>query len=97
MVETLRRLWYNRLADWRIVQWLLPHALVMSNREMKPLKEELEHILPLWDKINIPVIMIHGKKDRLVPFDHAKFLKAAVGLSLTLNGVRFDSCASGST
>jgi pimeloyl-ACP methyl ester carboxylesterase len=72
-LETLR--WYNRLASYRVIQWLLPREFVVSNREIVPLRGELERMLAMWDRIRTPVVVIQGGQDRLVDPGNAAFAK----------------------
>jgi pimeloyl-ACP methyl ester carboxylesterase len=55
-------------------QWL-PTELDVSNQEILPLKGELEKMLPLWATIRVPVIVIQGEDDPLVPAGNASFAK----------------------
>ena len=65
--------WYQIPADWLIFSWMIPTDLVMANREILPLKGELEAMLPLWAHITAPTTVIQGEKDRLVPPGNADF------------------------
>lgn len=65
--------WYQIPADWKLLSWIVPTALRVTNREILPLKRELELMLPLWSKIQAPVTVIQGDKDRLVPRQNADF------------------------
>jgi len=65
--------WYNVLASWRLVEWLLPRDLVTSNRELWPLKAELEGFLPRWREIRVPVTVVQGEDDDLVDPANAGF------------------------
>lgn len=68
--------WFNKVATWRVVQWIIPHFFTISNREIMPLKGELEEMIPLWDRLTMPVIIFHGTKDNLVPFENVAFVKS---------------------
>jgi pimeloyl-ACP methyl ester carboxylesterase len=70
-LETHR--WYNVMASWRVVDWLLPTDLVTCNRELWPLKEELERLRPRWSEIRVPVTVIQGEDDDLVDPGNADF------------------------
>lgn len=70
--EKLR--WYNRLATWGWLERRLPRDLVTSNREILPLRAELEALLPRWASIRVPVLALHGERDGLVPVANADFL-----------------------
>lgn len=68
-----RTKWYQIPADWRLLSWLVPTTLRVTNREILPLKRELELMTPLWSSIQAPVTVIQGDKDRLVPRENADF------------------------
>jgi len=40
--------WFQIPADWLVFSWLVPKDLRTSNREILPLKGELEKLLPHW-------------------------------------------------
>ncbi len=71
-LEKLR--WYNRLATWPWLARRLPPELVISNREILPLKAELEALLPGWASIRVPALVLHGRRDSLVPVANTAFL-----------------------
>lgn len=68
--------WFQIPANWMVFSWLVPVDLRTSNREILPLKGELEKLLPRWDAIQQPVTVIQGGKDRLVPAGNADFAAA---------------------
>lgn len=70
-LEKLR--WYNHFASWRLFNWMVPREMLTSNREILPLKQELEALLPGWSRIRVPVIVIQGEDDKLVPAGNADF------------------------
>ncbi|MFK7981591.1 MAG: hypothetical protein AB8G86_16530 [Saprospiraceae bacterium] len=57
------------------MRWLIPKALRVCNQEILPLEGELRKMLPLWETIRIPVTVIQGEKDNLVPKGNADFAK----------------------
>jgi pimeloyl-ACP methyl ester carboxylesterase len=67
--------WYRHVGEWALVRKLLPTEFDVSNREILPLKGELTKMLPLWKNIRVPVTVIHGDADVLVPFANAAFSK----------------------
>lgn len=71
--EMERHEWYNTLAKSKLVSWALPPDMYASNEEIWPLKEELEAMVPYWKNITIPVTVIQGTKDNLVPKENADF------------------------
>jgi pimeloyl-ACP methyl ester carboxylesterase len=58
--------WWQAPLDWPVVRSVLPFAARVCNQEILPLPEELEKMLPLWEKITCPVTVIQGTKDKLV-------------------------------
>jgi pimeloyl-ACP methyl ester carboxylesterase len=67
--------WYREPLNWKVISWSIPTVMRVSNQEILPVKEDLEEMLPLWRDIKIPVTVIHGQKDRLVPVENADFAK----------------------
>ncbi|GAB4022536.1 alpha/beta fold hydrolase [Spirosoma koreense] len=67
--------WYRPLGSvFPFRQWL-PTELDVSNQEIMALKSELQRMLPLWTTIRIPVLVIQGEDDPLVPPGNAAFAK----------------------
>ncbi len=71
--ELEKTTWYQAIGRWRIVRWMLPRMLVAADLEIQPLRDELEAMLPLWGEVELPVEVLHGEKDRLVPVANADF------------------------
>ena len=65
--------WWRKPLNWRILRWLLPKALRVCNQEILPLEGELRKMMPLWEKIKVPVTVIQGELDNLVPKENADF------------------------
>lgn len=65
--------WYNRLASKRWFAWTLSPEMLASNDEIMPLKGELEAMRPLWPRVDMPTIVLHGTRDGLVPVENADF------------------------
>ena len=70
--------WYQKMAEWSLITWMLPDILVVCNRELIPLRGELLKMMPLWETLKIPVTAIHGLEDQLVPIENMKFLEKNV-------------------
>ena len=68
-----RTTWYQKVARWRWVRAILPKRFNVANDEIRPLKRELERMLPLWRKIRSPVEIIQGDADALVAPENADF------------------------
>ncbi len=67
--------WWRPILDYPIIRFAVARPLRISNRELDPLKEELEQCLPQWGKVHCPVTLIHGDKDNLVPVQNVEFGK----------------------
>lgn len=67
--------WYRPIGNaFPFRQWL-PTELDVSNQEIMPLRGELQQMLPLWAGIRVPVIIIQGEDDPLVPPGNAAFAR----------------------
>lgn len=67
--------WWRKPLNWRLIRWLIPPSLRVCNQEILPLDGELRKMLPYWGKITVPVTVIQGEKDNLVPKENAAFAK----------------------
>lgn len=70
--------WYRPLGSNFIGKFLLPKSFWVTNEEICYLKNELEEMLPLWKNISIPVTMIHGEDDNLVPKENVLFAQKMI-------------------
>jgi pimeloyl-ACP methyl ester carboxylesterase len=82
------RQWWTKPLDWRLIRWMLPPALRVSNQEILPLYQELTDMLPNWEKVKCPVTVIQGLKDKLVPPGNADFAEKQLVNSLKVNILR---------
>jgi pimeloyl-ACP methyl ester carboxylesterase len=67
--------WFRPIIGSFPIRYLIPMNLDVSNREIRPLKGELTQMLPFWKSIRIPVTVIQGEVDHLVPPGNAAFAK----------------------
>lgn len=67
--------WYNNLGKSKAINWLLPAGFKSSNKEMMSLGDELKRNEDLLSSISVPVILIQGKKDVLVPFATVEYIR----------------------
>lgn len=69
--------WFNRVAAG--LGPVLSRPLRNSNEEVRGLRRELEALAPRLADVTCPVVVVHGRKDSLVPFanvDYARRLLA---------------------
>jgi pimeloyl-ACP methyl ester carboxylesterase len=64
------------IGDTWPIRALLPRAMRNANREIIFLKRELDRLEPRLAQIKIPVEIVHGMNDDLVPFANVAFMKA---------------------
>ncbi len=67
--------WYNLWIDRLSLDFLLPNSMAISNGEMMTLQEDLKKIYPLWKNAKNTFIVVQGKKDMLVDWKSAEFIK----------------------
>lgn len=65
--------WWQKAVDKAPLKWVTPKALWTSNAEIIPLEKELELMLSGWQQIRCPVLLIHARNDRLVPYANVDF------------------------
>ncbi len=65
--------WYRYVMRTALGRLLLPGSFWSTNEEIFFLKEELEEMIPGWEKIQVPVTVIQGVEDALVPKENANF------------------------
>jgi pimeloyl-ACP methyl ester carboxylesterase len=61
------------VGDFFLFRAIIPKELNVSNQEILPLKKELTRMMPMWASIRVPVIVIQGENDKLVPPGNAGF------------------------
>jgi pimeloyl-ACP methyl ester carboxylesterase len=70
--------WYRPLGRGLVGKIFLPNSFWVTNEEIYHLKNELEMIFPYWKDIQIPVTVIHGLDDNLVPKENAEFAQKMI-------------------
>jgi pimeloyl-ACP methyl ester carboxylesterase len=68
-------LWYNKLADTKLIRLFLPKILAKSNDEIVALPQALRSLARELSTIDKPVVLVQGKKDRLVNPGNAVYAK----------------------
>ncbi len=77
--ELERVLLIQRVGNFLFFPYLLPRALRNANRELIPLKGELEELGPMLERIDCPVVIVHGRQDGLVPFENVAYMQERLG------------------
>jgi pimeloyl-ACP methyl ester carboxylesterase len=71
--ELERTTWYQAFGRTWLVRPLLPAVLARADDEIRPLRAELEAMRPEWATLRMPVFVLHGEEDALVPVANADF------------------------
>lgn len=68
--------WYNRPLTWKPLQKIVGRALVHSNREMLLLPQGLQGLAPAVRQWTVPIALVQGGRDLLVPPASARLFAA---------------------
>jgi len=67
--------WFHKYARGPVVRLFLPRFINAATDEKFAHIGELEKLLPHWNEINIPVTVLQGSNDQIVPVDNFEFAK----------------------
>ncbi len=67
--------WVQYLFGWRVTSWMLPGALRQCNREMLTVGADLVAMQKQLPQLAVPVVMLHGDRDPLVPVENVAWLE----------------------
>jgi pimeloyl-ACP methyl ester carboxylesterase len=67
--------WLAQIIENSFIRRLIPPHHRSSNTEKIHHKNELEKMLPYWEKIKIPVMYIQGSKDKMIYTSNADFAR----------------------
>lgn len=67
--------WFTYPVENPLIHWVVPRMLQTANQEKIHHKEELTRMLPLWERIHVPVIYLQGQEDGLVDTANAGFAR----------------------
>lgn len=76
--ELEKTTWYQALGRTWLVRPLVPEMLERADAEIRPLRRELEEMLPRWAELTLPVYVLQGDEDALVPPANADFAARVV-------------------
>jgi len=68
--------WYNSLADWRVMKWLIPESMAKANDEVLALEQGLASMMDRWSHLEVPLLVVQGHQDGLVDPRHADFAES---------------------
>lgn len=67
--------WFTHLIESPAIRWFIPRIFRSANTEKVHHKKELEKMLPLWKKIDVPVMYLQGENDDIVDTSNAGFAR----------------------
>lgn len=70
--------WYQRMANVWPLSLMVPRSLKHANQEVMDLKPELETLKGELGALTLPVEIVHGTKDRLVPYANVAYMQDAM-------------------
>lgn len=80
--------WYQALGRIWPIRALVPDGLARADEELRPLKRELTAMLPRWATLRLPVCVLQGEDDALVPAANADFVqRMAMHATLTIERI----------
>lgn len=62
------------LINYKIFAYLLPRFIWVANVEKLNHPDALREIMPIYETIHVPIVLIHGDADSLVPYENSPFL-----------------------
>ena len=65
----------QKFFGWRATSWLLPQSLRQCNREMLTVRGDLTQMQTMLPTLAVPVVMLHGDKDPLVPVENTAWME----------------------
>lgn len=69
---------WRKPLTWIPLKYLVPGALKPSNDELWMLKEDLKELKPQLSELRQRTLIIHGKEDRLVPYENVGFMESSM-------------------
>ncbi|GER06834.1 hypothetical protein GCM10007972_11770 [Iodidimonas muriae] len=65
----------QHLGDSFLLSWALPRAMRNANRELIALEDELVQLSKGIAQMRLPIIMVHGTEDDLVPYANVDYMR----------------------
>lgn len=75
------------VGEWFLIRSLLPRAIRNSNQELMALEPHLRTLQKGLKTVKSPIVIVHGTKDTLVPFENVAYMKKEFTGAATLEVV----------
>ncbi len=73
--ESEKKYGFTKPLNFWAIKWMMPQNFITANDENIAHRNECIKMLPLWSKIHVPTIYIHGRNDKIIAFSNADFAK----------------------
>lgn len=80
----------QRTAQTSLVRFFMPLALDNSLQELKAARIQTEELAPTLAAIRCPVIIIHGTKDKLVPYANVAYMQRTLTNAASIHIISLD-------
>jgi pimeloyl-ACP methyl ester carboxylesterase len=64
----------QHVGNFFIMPYLIPRELRNANREVLPLRKTLVPLADLMPTIQCPIVIVHGTRDKLVPYENVDYM-----------------------
>ncbi len=82
--------WFNRVGAFPLFEILLPWAMRHSNREIMAAPQETTLLDGVLENVRCPVIVVHGTKDTLVPYENVDYMRTVFGDRVPVTVIELD-------
>ncbi len=80
----------QRTAQTGLARFFMPRALDNSMQELKAAKAETESLAPTLAAVRCPVIIIHGTRDKLVPYANVAYMQRTLTNAASIKIITLD-------
>ncbi len=87
-LEKLR--WYNHVARTPPIRWLLKRHWRHANAEVLAARQQTQVLAPLLERITCPVVIVHGTRDKLVPYANVAYTQQMLTGASSVELVRLE-------
>jgi pimeloyl-ACP methyl ester carboxylesterase len=65
--------WFSKIGKWKLTRFFISKPLCVAGDEKYSHEEELKLLEPGLKNIHVPVIQMHGDRDKLVPYENLSY------------------------
>jgi len=64
----------SHFINFKLFKFILPRFIWVANVEKLTHPDALRTIIPVYQRVRVPIVLIHGNADSLVPYENSPFL-----------------------